>query len=485
MNKSNLLKIMRTFSPKEIKEFGDFVQSPFFNKNESTIKLYGYIRKEYPDFNSDNLDKEVVYRNLFPGTEYNDGFMRTIIFNLSTLAEEFLTYVNFKNDKARYGIMKLQELNSRKLDKLLLKHLAAVEAEVSGIEDKNSDYLYYKYLIEQIIYSYRNWSRFKSKNLKDYDDSGILKEIHYLMSYSLGKALANYRFLVTKAETEHIDVRFEMLDEIIKFLTSRENKYILEPVVKLHLFEILLMREKSDKYFTILKEMLFNKGLKITRDERFSLHNILQVYCNHKIFTGHTKFRKERFELYKAALKNKFYSGSEDIYFDDLLFANIALIALHEKETDWTKKFIDEYKGQLSPENRNITFNYCLARYYHEKGEHEKGLVLLNGIKSIKHVQFKLVIRNLTLMFYYELSMFEAADSHCDSYRHFLKKNASVFAKARLERQSNFIKMYCKLTKLKEKPDKKSIEELSHEIRKQTNLIEKDWLAVKIKDLSL
>ena len=197
MNKSNLFKIISTFSPKEIKEFGDFVQSPFFNKNESTIRLYEYIRKEYPDFDNKKMNKELIYKSLFPGAEYNDGFMRTIIFNLSTLAEEFLTYVNFRKDKARYGVLMLEELNTRKLDKLLLKHFKGVEAEVDDIEDKSRDYFYYKYMIERIMYSYQNWSRFRNKNLKDYEDRSIKNEIHFLISYSLGRALANYRFLIT------------------------------------------------------------------------------------------------------------------------------------------------------------------------------------------------------------------------------------------------------------------------------------------------
>lgn len=484
MNKSNLFKIISTFSSKEIKEFGDFVQSPFFNKNESTIKLYEYIRKVYPDLSKEKMKKELVFKILFPGADYNDGFMRTIIFNLNTLAEDFLTYVNFKNDKARYGIIMLEELNKRKLDKLLLKHVDEVEMEVADIEDKNRDYFYYKYSIEKIIYSYRNWSRFKKKNLKDYDDRDILKEIHYLMSYSLGRALANYRLLITKAETENVEIHLELLDEIIKYLSNRQNEYIREPSVMLHLYEILLIREKSDKYFNILKEMLINPEFKITKDERFSLQNILQVYCNHKIFSGDIKYRKERFELYKASIIHKFYKGSEDIYFDDLLFANIALIGLHEKELVWTKKFIDEYKDQISPDNREVTVNYCLARMHHETGEYEKGLVILNSIKSIKHVQFKLVIRNLTLMLFYDLSMFESAYSHCDSYRHFLKNNASAFAKARYERHNNFLKLYYRLVKLKEKADKKEIEKLAHDIKKNPNVLEKEWLTQKIEELS-
>jgi hypothetical protein len=484
VDKSNLIKIIRTFSSKEIKEFGEFVQSPFFNKNESTVKLYEYIRKEFPSFTDEKIDKQHIYKKLFPGAEYNDGFMRTIIFNLSTLAENFITYNGVKNNHARYGIILLEELNKRKLDKLLLKHLKEAETEVNGMENKNRDYFYYKYLVERIIYSYQNWSRFKKKNLKDYENEGILSETRYLLNYSLGRALANYRFLITKAEHEHVDFHVELLDQIIKFITSKSNDYIKDPSVKLHIYEILLIREKSDKYFKILKKMLHAPSEKITQDEKFSLHNILQTYCTFKVFNGSSGYRRERFELYKASLKGNYYSGTEDLYFDDLLFANIALIGIREEEPGWAENFIKEFESKLAPENKEIIVNYCISRIHFAKKDYENALRILNGIKSIKHVQFKLVIRNLTLMIFYELSLFDTAYSHCDSYRHFLKSSTAWFAQARHERQTNFLKFYYRLTKLKEKPDKKSIAELAYDLKMTSNIIERDWLSEKVKEMA-
>ncbi len=484
MTKSNLLKIISTFSPKEVKDFGEFVQSPFYNKNESTVKLYEYIRKEYPDFGEDKMEKEFVHSKLFPGTAYNDGFMRTIIFNLNALAEEFLAYINFKNDKARYGIHLIEELNKRKLDKLLLKHFKDAVTNVNKIEDKNRDYLYYKYLLERIYHNYQNWSRFRNKNLTDYENERIRNEIDYLSSYFLGRALGSYRFLITKAEHENIEIHIELFDKIIEYLTASDNKYLKKPSVKLHLYEILLIREKEEKYYYILKDILLNPEIKITIDERFSLLNILQTYCSFKIYNGATSFMKERFQLYKEAVRGEFYKGSEDIYFDDLLFANITLVGIQVKEIEWVIKFINKFKEDISPDNREIIVNYCLGRIHFAKGEYEKALEALNSIKSVKHVQFKLVVRNLTLMIYYELSLFDLAYSHCDSYRHFLKSIVSSFAKARYERQNNFLKFYNKLVKLKEKPNKKESDELIFDLKNISNVIEKSWLVEKANELN-
>ena len=60
MHKSNLIELLNVFTPKEFKELGEFVNSPFFNKNENVIKLYNYNKKYFPDLENVNLKKRKV-----------------------------------------------------------------------------------------------------------------------------------------------------------------------------------------------------------------------------------------------------------------------------------------------------------------------------------------------------------------------------------------------------------------------------------------
>ena len=113
MLKSSLLDILRKFSAKELKEFGEYVRSPFFNKNESTIKLFDYLRKFAPDFSDKKLEKEYAYRKVFPGTPFNDGFMRTIMFNLATLCENYLAYNHFVRSNYMEKLSLLSDYNER------------------------------------------------------------------------------------------------------------------------------------------------------------------------------------------------------------------------------------------------------------------------------------------------------------------------------------------------------------------------------------
>ena len=61
MIKSNLIELIGKLNPREFKELGEYIRSPFFNKNQSVISLYDHISIHYPDFDEQNIEKETVY----------------------------------------------------------------------------------------------------------------------------------------------------------------------------------------------------------------------------------------------------------------------------------------------------------------------------------------------------------------------------------------------------------------------------------------
>ena len=85
LKKSNLLVILSSFTSAEIKEFDDFIQSPFFNKNQSVIKLYSYLKKQYPYFEEKAVFKRTVYKSVFPETETGEYFYGVFQYYANTL----------------------------------------------------------------------------------------------------------------------------------------------------------------------------------------------------------------------------------------------------------------------------------------------------------------------------------------------------------------------------------------------------------------
>lgn len=481
MNNSSLLKILGTFSADEIKEFKDFISSPFYNKNKNVIKLFNYLRKFYPEFNDKRLAKEFIHKKLFSNENYNESFIRTAAFNLSKLAEDYLAISRFTKNKIKRGISLLEEFNSRKLGKNFLKLFDQLKEDVSDGKNAGNEFYFNKYQMQLQMEVYMDWSRFMQKDLKSYSESyGEVND--YLTFYYLTKLLNHYRFLNDKHYWLPLDLDNEFTEIIINYLSTNKNKFVEYPKIKVHLYEILLHRERKHEHFIVLKEML-NDTVNLNRSERYSLHNILQSFCTRQNFTGRDEYVIERFALYKTAVEQGLYAASEHLYVDDIFFINAASIASQLGEFEWTKSFITKYKDMLSPENKEIVYNLALSRMLFEKGEFDEAGKSLSSISSAKHILFKFPIRDLSLMLNYELSDFEQLAYQTDSYRHFIKKNRDSHSEERQERINNFLKYFTKLYKLKENFDKSEIIGLEEELIRVTNIMERKWLLKKTSEL--
>ena len=90
MDNSKLIALLRTFSTQELREFKDFIASPFFNKNRDLLLFYSKLRKLAPDFPADKTEKEVFFKTVFPANPYEDKQMHYLMSFLLKLAEQYI-----------------------------------------------------------------------------------------------------------------------------------------------------------------------------------------------------------------------------------------------------------------------------------------------------------------------------------------------------------------------------------------------------------
>ncbi|HMQ78307.1 MAG TPA: hypothetical protein PKE39_00890 [Ignavibacteria bacterium] len=98
MNNSGLILLVKSLDKTRLKELNSFIRSPYFNTNKALIKLFEYIRKQFPEYPAEKLEKEYVFKKLFGKAEYNDGFFRVLMSNLQQLTEEYLAVNAFRRE---------------------------------------------------------------------------------------------------------------------------------------------------------------------------------------------------------------------------------------------------------------------------------------------------------------------------------------------------------------------------------------------------
>jgi hypothetical protein len=474
MIRSNLTDILRKFSAKEMKEFGEYVRSPFFNKNESNIKLYDYLRKFYPDFEDKRLDKEYTYKKIFSGTKYNDGFMRTTMFNLSCLAEDYLAFTNFKRTGVTEKNCLIYELNQRDLGKIFEKTVKEVSDKLEKKEQKNARYYYYQYSLEEENLSYLTRIKFE-KNEKFIRNTGIQNIFNNLTYFYLIRILQYYVYVLNSKSIYQVEFKTELIEDIL----SKFNPELYEdvPLIRTYFNMVMLhLKEDEEHYYFELKKMAQDMRDKIGYEDYGETFINLENYCKRKLRKGNKKFLRELFEIYKMELDKDFYVDHNRM--PQKLYRGAVDAGLRLDEFEWVKHFIEKYKNKMYPEFRENNYQYCLALYNFAKGNFEESLRISSKVKY-NDIYQKLELKCLTGALYYELEMDEQLLASLDSFRHIIS-NDLLIPEDRKQYYLKFIKYTKKLLKLKNSYSPEEFDTTRHQLENDSPSFNDEWLKGKL-----
>ncbi len=476
MYNSNLLEIFKKFSPKEIKEFEDFVASPYYNKNKNVVSLFNVVKGEYPDFNKGNLTKEKVFKKVYGSTKYSDGTIRLVMFYLQEIAEKFISVRNFETKLFSYDEHLLWGINERDLDKVFDKNYKSILKKLNSYKKQNAEYYYKRFTIE-----YENLFYY-SKLYFDRDEKYVQKmnvtEIFDNLTHSyLIRTFKYYLYFLNVRMKFNVTHKFKVFEELI--YTHNTQEYENVPLINMYYYCLMMtLKPDEEEYFFKAKELLFKHEDSFLDEDYVEFYINLENYCKRKAKVGKLHYQGELFEIYKAEIDKKAYLFRGMM--PDLFFKSVVDIGLRLKKFEWTKKFINQYKHELPEAYKENTYLHCMGVYEFSVDNFEKSLELISKVKFDEIYQ-KLDIKCLLNALYYELNLFPSLESSMDTFRHFLK-NDKLIPEERKEQFSIFNKNLAKLLKLKRKPETEELE-LFHDNIASGNYYNKDWILDKVNQL--
>jgi len=479
MLKSSLLEILRTFSLKEYREFGEYVVSPFFNKNEAVIKLYEFIRLHFNEMNSDKFEKEKVFAEIFPNVEYNDGFMRTIMFNLTQLAEDFLAFSNYKRRGIHEQLHLINEMNSRNLDKHVHKSLNSAAEKVDKYDHEDESFFLDMFLIEKeknVLYDRTK----KLLNKKDITEHDLTKESEFLIRFFFIHILKRYRYLLNRETVMNTKYSPEFLDEILDYLAKNNDKYANLPALTGLVSQVQLLRTDNHGYFFRCKQIYMDLSNSIGKGERQNGLVLISGYCTTQHYKGKTDFMKEYFEIQKFRVKHDIVKMNKNDFVTTVYYTGVVTAAVLMNEIEWGEIFINKYKNELHPESREGAYNYAMARIREKQKRYEESMDYLKNVK-LENVFYKVNVKSLMSKLYYNLGHINQLTDQLDTYRKFLKNDELInedFRRVNL----NYVKLLTDLVKLKENTGRVKADEFKKRLE-ETDTISKDWLMEKFNEL--
>lgn len=484
MLNSKVIDIIKSFSHDEMKRFGEFMNSPFHNKNKKATMLFDLLSKYHPDYDNENLTKENLFAKIFRTEKffYNDASIRNLLSDLMILSEKFLSYLSFEKDKFEVMEKCLKELSERKLPLVFEKKLNSAEALLNDKEFENETQYFKKFVLEELKSSSIQFS----DDLKLYKDDSLIKSTDYLTYFYLIKIFKVINYIGFRKQY-NIDSSMHIAEKILAQLNIKEILSSVKDISKkdyqiffvyFNMYKTLSDPLNYESYFEFKKTLLEYDNLFVPL-EKYGLYVFLSNSCVQKIDNGNEKFFKECFEIYGIMFDKKIF----DVYPGYLAmttFTSVLITGLAAGEFEKVEKFVLQYSEKLNPEHKKDGINYANSQLHFYKKNYGKALECI--IKTdTEFSSFKYHLKITSLKIFYETGDYDSLYYTSDAFTHFINKNKMVGSTYK-EEFRNFIKILDLMVKHKLKKDKEYVDKIKM-LLDNNKIASKRWLLEKFGEL--
>ncbi len=471
MNKTKLISILKSFSKPEMSKFSFFVRVFYAAGNGKILKLLREIVKYYPKFENENFTKELLFKKVYNQKKYNDATMRKLISYLTAVVEEFLIYISVKKDAFASDLHLLKELSSRNLDRIFQQQAAITEKQMKRYA-RNSEYYYNRFRLLNTVNSFHA-IRKRSIAVDNYQ-----KEADSFFHYFFIEALNTYIYLANEKKISNREFHLPLFTEVMNHLKNNSYSEIIS--IPVYYNCLMLIMSEDEKYFHMLRELQKKLDYKINNDELRATYIVFENFCVAQENKGIAEYKKDMFELQKESVLRGLHLSGERIHI--FTFLNIVTQAVSAGELLWAENFIKQNGHLLEPEYEFDVVNLAYAKCEFSRKEFEKALTNLGKI-NIESSHFKLSVRTLMLMIYYELGLYEPAVSLLDTYKHFIARD-KLLPKPDKQNRMEFAKYFKEILSLKAGMSR-DIHTIQHQVLTSDYFAEKEWFLEKIDELEV
>jgi hypothetical protein len=474
------IKILKTFTADEVKEFDKFIKSPFFGGTKYIADFFKIIKKHHPGFDSKSLEKTKVFAKLYPGKKYDDSLLRKLSSELLKMLEKYITFKGSEYYPGLENKFYLTYTREKRLDNLFESKWEEASKEFDNRLSFNFDNLLFQHFNQIEIINYNVVTNQNHLNGAEY-----IKFAEYILNYAiiiLCQSAAN-----NKINTDAFNTGFDE-SGIEDFISSFGfEKYISllkkrdahdHPAVELNYFLMMMYRDhSSDEYFKNYKRILYENFSGLNKYLKYNLFNFLIHNAYYKVQLGKLNYNKELISVFDKMAELGIIVDPYRRYISNnhIRLAAIASIASHKY--GWIDNFMYENLHRLDPANRQNIITFVNALTAFEKNEYEKSLELLNEVE-FELIALKFDVKELLLKIYYELNYLDTAASALDAFKSFINKN-KFSSEIRKKNLLLFVKYYGRLLRIKMKGSYDDIAVLRKEIA-DIYFTGKNWMEEKI-----
>ncbi len=470
MHKSKLIKLFSGLSRTELLEFGRYLKAPVFNRDDNLVKLYEYIKKYYPDFKSEKLDKSYFLKKMTGSASTKDRKIHDWMSDLTRKLEDYLIIVETRNKPLTRDFVLLDAMKDRQIDELFFKNIRSIRSKLDNSPERDMFYYFNQWRLRHEAFFYSNTPQ-KYKEEKD-----IEKTMSEMDKFFCAVKLRYSADMMTVELSYSADHNIALLPEVLKEI--RKPEYKKNKLFKIYELAIDLFYDEKDETYDKLEKLIYAHLHLGSQSEKHALLNFLLTHAGKKLIEGRERYRQKIFDWYVYKINNELIL--EDGCIPAPHFLNVMYLATALHEVKWLENFISNYIQYLNDDVRENTTLLAKAYLYFAKKEYKKSLRTLMQTRG-GDFTYPLNVRTLSIQCYYELKDIELLTMECNNFSRYINRNENIGDNIK-KTVKDFIRF---VRLLVEAPYKKDItkEKLNEKLNKAKGVRSKSWLNEKVAEL--
>lgn len=472
-----LTDLLGKLSRDELKRLGDFLCSPYLNRQKYVTRLYNELVPYYPDFKDPVPLKETIYQRMYPGKPYSDTRMRNLTSDLLSLTEKFISIEAFTADKFSGELYLMEALPAKSMDDMFRRKYrkAAESAAGSNGEPRNeTDYLNRLRLESaRSIFVNRRLPNDARENAECYQ--GIVNET---VKFFLASLFKNYALMLNKSTTFYkyeFDTRF--IDLILWYMDEGINEYTGDTCIMLYYYFTVFYRNYDEASYLKLEEFTYNNFDKIDDPDKLNAITHMVNYCRRQSLAGSKAYEAKALGLFKFALAKGLWNQNNKLR--PSVYRAIVSTAAGLGEFNWCRDFIDAYQS-LQPEEHIISNSaLCTARLLFEMKQYDEAIDSLTRVKPID-ATYKYEADTLLIRIYYEQNQTEAYIDKVKAFKKWVGNNKKKLSSRYMVIFAEMAGYFERLIKLKLEPDEYTARRMRQEIEENKELVNRLWFLEKL-----
>lgn len=470
MKNSHLVTILQTFSKKEIREMRKWLHSPIHNQRQDVVDLFEYLVSSNHLTEDKFLQKDRIFRKVFPQEVFSDAKLRQSIHFLLKSIESYLITKELQEDTVQAKMALVSIYRKRKLSKAFQKKINEVQELQEKATYRNEQFFRNEYLIQQEQYLFLEGQKKRNipMNLQEVSDA--------LDTTFIADKLRQACLMLSHQKVYKTKYQIGLFEEIMRYI--EDNDYLTTPAISIYYYVYKAITEiDNTDHFEHLKSEIQNNGPLFPPVEIKDIYLMAINYCIGRMNKGHSSFIREAFDLYKKGLEMGILIENESI--SPWTFINVAINGLKLREFDWVESFVENFSQYIPDSKREGIVLFTLSKLHFEKKDYPQAMQLLNQ-GDFDDLLIYLNAKTMLLKMYYEMDEYDALDYQLESLGTYIKrKKVMGYHK---ENYQNIIRYTKKITRVNPY-SKKDVVGLKSEIETANPLTEREWLLEQIDSL--